>query len=295
MLTGAKQPQTVIYGEAWVGGVVVYNNQRHTPGSKDNYEVYLGLAHCCHEVDSITDLYFGNDLLVDGVDIDWTAGSVTAGKYGISKSGVYAVDVERQFGTVGQAAPALLTAAFPFDWTSAHTMPGVCSTFYKFTYFSKTATAPEDLFYAGPPQTIRVKIKGRKIYDPRLDSTNGGSGGQRPALESSWTWSDNPILCWVDYMRNYKDIAFAKIDWDWVRTQADVCDVSCSGASGPGAEALYLQRCDLARHDAREDPRSDSVFVYGELPEGVRDSGVRLQVPIPRRVPFSTRATWSEL
>jgi hypothetical protein len=43
-------------------------------------------------------------------------------------------------------------------------------------------------------------IDGRKLYDPRLDSTNGGSGSQRLATPSTWTFSTNPSLALADFL-----------------------------------------------------------------------------------------------
>src|ERR1035437_6151952 len=37
-------------------------------------------------------------------------------------------------------------------------------------------------------------VHGLKLYDPRLDGTNGGTGTQRYADPTTWTYSNNPIL-----------------------------------------------------------------------------------------------------
>ena len=44
-----------------------------------------------------------------------------------------------------------------------------------------------------------LEVKGMLVYDPRLDSTNGGSGSHRLATPSTWEWSDNPALCFADF------------------------------------------------------------------------------------------------
>ena len=226
VIASAKAPQTVVYGTSWSGGVMMYANARHTPATNDDYEVWKAVAHCARECESITDLYYDNDLVLDTTHINWGTGKITGGKYGlVGGGGTYAVELEKYLGTSAQTASPLLTAAFPADWTSAARARGICYTVHKFTMFSLTAKTIESIFYAGVPQNIRAKIKGAKVYDPRADSTNGGTGSQRFATSSTWTWSENPILCCADYLTQYMGIAYARVDWTWIRSQADVCDV----------------------------------------------------------------------
>ena len=47
---------------------------------------------------------------------------------------------------------------------------------------------------------ITFLVKGKKIYDPRLDSTVGGSGSHRLGTASTYAWTDNPALCLLDYL-----------------------------------------------------------------------------------------------
>jgi hypothetical protein len=52
----------------------------------------------------------------------------------------------------------------------------------------------------GLPQDMKAVMKGRKVYDPRLDDTNGGAGEQRKDDPDTWAWSDNSALCVADYL-----------------------------------------------------------------------------------------------
>lgn len=224
LVKGAKEAQTVVYGRAIVGGAVMYANQRHTPRTKDNFEVYLAVAHVARQSQEIVGFYF-DDTYISGADIDWSGGKIVDGKYGVSKQGNYAVEFETRLGTSTQTASNLLMTAFPTDWTVNHRARGNTCTFWKFLQFSQSATAPEDIFYSGVPDNVRIDVKGALVYDARLDSTNGGSGSCRFADPSTWAWSENPVMIWNDYRTQYKGIAFDKIDWDWERAQADLCDV----------------------------------------------------------------------
>ena len=85
---------------------------------------------------------------------------------------------------------------------------------------------------------VQAVVKGKKVYNPNLDSTvTGGSGSHRKDDNSTWEYSDNPILQLLDYLRNdrfgmgiansYFDSNFA----DW-QTATDVCDANITPYSG---------------------------------------------------------------
>lgn len=68
---------------------------------------------------------------------------------------------------------------------------------------------------------IRWTVKGRKLLDPRLGVDGSGIPNQ-PAV-----WSDNPILCLVDYMTSVYyglGIALAQINWTSVAAIANWCE-----------------------------------------------------------------------
>ena len=69
-------------------------------------------------------------------------------------------------------------------------------------------------------------MRGKPVYDPRKDTTAGGDGEQRATDSSTWAWSDNPILCTYDYIRNYgyRPIPLRRIPWDFAALTANYCD-----------------------------------------------------------------------
>ena len=108
------------------------------------------------------------------------------------------------------------------SWTSNHRLRGISYLALKFKW-------NQDAFSGLP--NVHALLKGRKVYDPNLDGTKtGGSGSHREDTASTWAWSDNPVLCTLDYMRNSRfgmGIANSYFDdnyADW-QTAADVCDV----------------------------------------------------------------------
>ncbi len=71
---------------------------------------------------------------------------------------------------------------------------------------------------------ISARIRGRALYDPRQDSTAGGSGAQRLATPSTWAWSDNPALMESDFIRNTVYGLGRAVDQSTVPACANACD-----------------------------------------------------------------------
>lgn len=69
-----------------------------------------------------------------------------------------------------------------------------------------------------------ARVAGRKLYDPRLDSTNGGSGAHRLATPSTWAYSDNPALALADWLYSTAYGAGEAVLWASVITAANHCD-----------------------------------------------------------------------
>jgi len=67
-------------------------------------------------------------------------------------------------------------------------------------------------------------FSGRKLYDPRKDSTAGGSGSHRLATPSTWEYSDNPALALGDFLRSTVYGASETVNWATVATTADAND-----------------------------------------------------------------------
>lgn len=90
-------------------------------------------------------------------------------------------------------------------------------------------------------------LKGRKLYDWRLDSTNGGSGSHRLNDESTWEWSDNPVLAMHDYCYGISTnsirvagmgLSSTLFDYSELTTEADICEESVA-LNGGGSESRY--------------------------------------------------------
>ena len=212
------EPQKVIYGTALVSGPVTFVAVSGT----DNRDLYHQIALAGHECESITDIYFDNDVIAASAINSGNAagGDVTTGTFGPS-NGTTICKINKHLGTATQSADADLVAAFT-NYTSAHQGKGIANIVTKWTL---TDESQQD-WDKKKPTDVKALVKGKKdIYDPRLDT----SAGANPSNSSYQAWSDNPALCIANYLTDTTfglGVAASKIDWAAVVTAADACDVS---------------------------------------------------------------------
>ena len=192
------EPIPVIYGERRVGGVRVFVSTKDVSGGAKNEFLYIALAMAEGEVESITDIYIDDNPITDS-------------KY----SGLYTINVHT--GADNQTYDPLLTEANA-GWTSSHKLSGVA-------YLAIRLKWDADVFQGVPE--ITAVVKGRKVYDPRDQST---------------AWSNNPALCIRDYLTNDrygKGIPTAAIDDDAFEDAADDCDQSVTFYSGGSTGKIF--------------------------------------------------------
>lgn len=106
------------------------------------------------------------------------------------------------------------------DTNMALALAGYTDTLHGITY--SVITVPAGTTTNFP--RINALIRGQKVYDPRLDSTNGGSGPQRLADKSTWTYSDNPAICLADFITSTVYGVGLSVDWASVANTADFND-----------------------------------------------------------------------
>ncbi len=221
-----NQHRNIVYGEAAVSGPLVYANSIRTAPFTPTDRLYLAVAFVGHEIDSYTGFFLDDDF-IPASDIDvypGLDGEVQTGKYGLN-GGSTVLKIEGHLGTATQPVSPLLNTNFGSEFTSVHQGKGVA--YGVFEFWGNDANNAE-VYEGGAPRNARALVKGKMIYDPRLDSTNGGSGAHRLATVATWEWSDNPILCIADYLRDSvlgAGWADATIDWPQVISAADYCDV----------------------------------------------------------------------
>ena len=224
---GGKIP--VIYGTRRVGAQIVYMDTAQNR-SKDLFVVYaISVGECSEIVPSSIEID-GNSIL-DGniykgggyVGSDRngqtgyshhqplnTASQVgdnqysNAGTLGTNPALRYSFVFNLHHGASSQTADPMLRASIPTEWTTNHKLNGICYIAASFDYDKKG-------MYKGVPQ-ITVQVKGKKVYDPRTDTT---------------VWSSNPALCFLDYIQNDeygKGLATSQINMTTISAAANKCD-----------------------------------------------------------------------
>ena len=220
----------VVYGTRKVGGNVVFVETSGT----DNEFLYMAIILSEGEIDDITKIFVNdNEVTFSGDLADNTQRTVASSDANFFKapdddsSAESLITVRPHYGTDTQSACPLLDELS--SWTSNHRLRGLAYLSLKFKWNS-------DAFGSLP--TVHTIVKGRKVYNPNLDSTvTGGSGSHRKDDSTTWEYSDNGIYQLLDYLRNerfgmgipnsYFDSNYA----DW-QTAGDVCDTNITPFSG---------------------------------------------------------------
>ena len=255
---GAVQPRQIVYGKCRVGGTITFMSVTHstdgTNGHFDNEDGDLDGEKLCmfvvvsgHPITGFTKVYY-NDQVLDTADLSHDNAGDTLDQI---------VDTE-----VGE------TVYYP-DADELNDVNGVNgarfvknNALFRFTFHDGTQTAHDGLARATLGSSVitdnflltncayfyfelifdrqknnsvprlSFELQGKKIYDPRKDSTvTGGSGSHRAATSSTWEFSSNPALCLRDYLSDttYGLSAEASEINDTnnpggVQTAANVCD-----------------------------------------------------------------------
>lgn len=214
----------LFFGESAAAGTLVFND---TIGGQ-NEDLWMVIAVAGHEINGFTKFEWA------GEEVTFSSNNAV-GKY---HDKMFLYDLN---GTDSQAALPELVAVTA-KWTTNSRLRGIA-------YYALKLVYDAELFASGVQQ-IRRNLEGAKVYDPRLDSTQTdipGSGIQRADDQTTWTYSNNPVLCLASYMLGYTQngilifgVGIDKDTIDWVNfaAQADICDQNVS-LKGGGTEKRY--------------------------------------------------------
>ena len=207
--TGGITPGQLVYGKAWVRGQIPYANSKAATSAlrsilqvkllPDNLDrqIFVVLALAAHECHAF------HRVMIDNLTVDpgtWGDGrSFFYNTEGYPSAGPYAktddaapLQCLQHLGVPGQLPSGDLVHNFS-EWTPAHRGEGVA---YAVFVLSRYRRKRVDVWLnRGLPDDFAVEVSGRKVYDPRLDS----SPGANPTNPSYIRWSDNPALCAADY------------------------------------------------------------------------------------------------
>jgi hypothetical protein len=222
----------LVYGQRQVGISRVF-----VESSGDN-NTYLYMAGVLCEgggngIESIDEIYINDKLVTwNGSLTDGTIRTVSSSDSNYYKDGSL-ISVQSFYGLDNQSSSSLLNERA--NWTANHKLSGVAYLAFKFTW-------NQDAFSSLPD--VKVTLKGKKVYDPRLDSTKGGSGSHREDTASTWTYSANSSLCLLDYLRNTRygkglpNSSF-ETNYDSFKSSATLCETQVTPYSGGSTIDLF--------------------------------------------------------
>lgn len=147
----------------------------------------------------------------------------------------YALDAVEDVRLNGAALPAGSTmvhylgtqTAVDADMASAMAAQGISYTSTLAGYAYSVIKLPTRS--VGEQIEVTGRLRGRRVYDPRKDSTAGGSGTHRLALPATWEWSDCPALAHADFLASTVYGAGETMDWASVATTANANDALVGG------------------------------------------------------------------
>lgn len=220
--SGTLEPRRIVYGQVKLSGIYVIPPMT-SGGNNDDFHLILALAG--RPVTSIGDVYLDQIRIpssyigaVTGASTDGVVLGIPAPPSGTVNGNAYnnLVHLRRYDGTQ-TAVDFILNTTFAV-WDSTHIGKGI-------PYIAAQLHFSTSVFSSGVSQ-ITVMMKGHAVYDPRLDSTNGGSGSQRATVSSTWTYSTNPALVLRDYLTSALGLGEeqTRIDDTLVAAAASICD-----------------------------------------------------------------------
>ncbi|MBY6223551.1 phage tail protein [Ferrimonas balearica] len=173
MVRSPTEPRRGIYGRAMVSGPLVFAEET----GEDNAYLHLVIPLAGHPCDGVEAVYFGDELA-------WRNGQLQRRFAGKAR-------IKAHLGRQTSADADLVRECQ--RWGRAHIGKGM-------TYLYVRLQHDPDVYPNGVPN-IKALVRGKRVYDPRRDSSIGGDGEQRWDTPATWAWSENWALCVLDFTR----------------------------------------------------------------------------------------------
>ncbi|VWX51745.1 hypothetical protein [Novosphingobium sp. 9U] len=187
-------PRKIVFGRTSAGQDVRF---KETWG-KDKDRLSLVVANASHKISAVRSVYLNNELSHNGASV--------TGKYA---SGI--VELSTCLEGTPSNGRAVGSGAY---WSSTSTFVGCAYSVITFR------TDKAKVFPDGLPSRITTVVDGCLVYDPRRDSTRGGSGTMRVGDQSTWAFTvggvdigRNPALALITYLIGYR--INGKLAWGW--------------------------------------------------------------------------------
>lgn len=220
-------PRKIIFGTT-AGGqdVRFFEGEIDLPSTKkDGYTQVIALAS--HRINALKSWYVENELV-------WSNGAVVAKRNGFAPANPFRVVLE------GKAGNGLSVGSGRY-WNSTATFTG-CA------YYVPFFKLDDEVWESGIPQRLTAVVEGCPLYDPRRDSSRGGSGTHRIDSQDTWAFRDgtveigrNPALALLAYLTGWRingklawgmGVPAHRIDFDNFRTYANLCEEQVATQGG---------------------------------------------------------------
>lgn len=262
-------PGRILFGQVRVGGAHVLppivTADYDLSGNNGGMRSHRVLAIAIHEIDSFVTTYGDQEEITNAniaavTGAAYTDGRVTGGKFAPKGTSVTYLWIRRYAGTSTQAVDYFLNHVDGTAFSSTFRGRGIA---YAAITYGWSGSGSGYMWQTGLPD-ITFTVKGMKCYDPRADSTNGGSGTQRYATPSTWVWSANPaviagtFLMFDEFLGGGGYDPATEIDWTTIAAAANICDalVNIPGAT---TQARYTGNLVLDASALFEDNLSDII------------------------------------
>jgi hypothetical protein len=234
-IRGTHDHHLLVFGRTRVGGKVL--DQETSAGADwDNQNYHISIAHSlCHAggCGGILDFW------IDDTRIDSSAisGDIYTGlrDVNIPTYGTGIVQLRHWKGTAAQGNDSDFPGA---GGAATAYCRGMARTHFKLNRPNDDEKF-RNVYKYGPP-VLTVEFLGILCYDPRLDTTMGGSGSHRANDPTTWAASENPALCTATYLiMNESDggcgesvLVTDSAWWASVASAANICDETISTPAG---------------------------------------------------------------
>lgn len=217
----------IVFGTTAAGqDVRFFEGDLDFPKSKiDGYGQVIALAS--HRISAVKEFYVEEDLV-------WSNGALVA------KHGGFAPATPFRYVLEGKPGNGFAVGSGRY-WNATASFTG-CA------YYAPFWKLDPDVWESGVPQRLTTIVDGCPLYDPRRDSTRGGSGSDRIDNQDTWAFRDgsveigrNPALALLTYLIGWRingklvwgmGIPAHRIDFDNFRTYANVCEEQVATQAG---------------------------------------------------------------
>lgn len=188
-LSVGEGPRMAVFGRAALGGTLADAfNWGGQYGTDWECQIIVLADHKC---EALTQFYVNDQL------ISYPSGGFSGGTVPDQGSVAYNGQLKVWWldGSASQTLPSIVTNG---GWSTTGNFSGICVAVVAYKADDPQSSNP--VWSGGRPSFLWV-VKGKRCYDPRKDSSVGGSGSHRWTDPSTWEWTENAAVCRYNWVR----------------------------------------------------------------------------------------------